>query len=86
MRFNMRFLLLYVMPCVAFAAAVWNLPDANLPAASLPTPVKVVLKIAMGVLFSGWWVLAVRTGTAVFRSLRRKRGENEVDVTPQPPS
>lgn len=73
MRFNLRFLLLYVMPSVAYAGAVWNLSNENLPAASLPTPVVLLLKCAMSVLLAGWWVLAVRAGTAVFRSLRQKR-------------
>lgn len=74
MRFNVKFLLLYVMPCIAIAATVWVSSEFDTPPPNrlrYQTDEGLMLsRLIMCAVLPGWWILIVSLTANVFMASR----------------
>jgi hypothetical protein len=73
MRFSVRFLLLYVMPCIAIAATVWVSSELDAPPRRLryQTDQGIMLtRLIMCAVLPCWWILIVWLTVNVFMASR----------------
>ena len=79
MRFNVRFLMFYVMPCLAIAGTLWTSSMVNIPENSPPRDHNgyLLARLGMCVVIPCWWILCACIASHVLRSVHGKRTNTE---------
>lgn len=79
MRFNVRSLLLYVMPCIAIAATVWVSSELNAPPSNRrafqDAEGLMLTRLILCAALPCWWILIAWLATNVWMVSRGERGD-----------
>ena len=80
MRFNVRSLLLYVMPCIAIAATVWISSDLDATPSNRRADQAegglILTRLILCATLPCWWILIAWLATNVWMAARGERGDS----------